>query len=168
MIAPLRHFNCGWPTSETENVITLHQLKLFVSVAKNLNMTETSREFHVSQSAVSHQIKKLERELGKTLVARAQVVQLSRSTLARTGRVVELVLGVAQLALEVHAPRHRGVIRGIPPDHSELLLQGPYLMVQGALTLLEAHHRRPQPVGLCLAAPFVLHQLTRAGVRARR
>jgi DNA-binding transcriptional LysR family regulator len=70
MIAPLCHFNCGWPTSETEIVITLHQLKLFVSVAKNLNMTETSHEFHVSQSAVSHQIKKLERELGKTLLRR--------------------------------------------------------------------------------------------------
>jgi DNA-binding transcriptional LysR family regulator len=66
----LRRFNCGWPTSETENVITLHQLKLFVSVAKSLNMTATSHEFHVSQSAVSHQIKKLERELGKTLLRR--------------------------------------------------------------------------------------------------
>lgn len=53
-----------------EQVITLHQLKLFVSVAKGLSMTQTSREFHVSQSAVSHQIKKLEREFGKTFLQR--------------------------------------------------------------------------------------------------
>jgi DNA-binding transcriptional LysR family regulator len=56
--------------TESEIMVTLHQLKLFVSVAKSLNMTATSHEFHVSQSAVSHQIKKLERELGKTLLRR--------------------------------------------------------------------------------------------------
>ncbi len=51
-------------------MITLHQLKLFVSVAKGLSMTQTSREFHVTQSAVSHQIKRLEREFGKTFLQR--------------------------------------------------------------------------------------------------
>ena len=51
-------------------MITLHQLKLFVSVAQSLSMTQASREFHVSQPAVSHQIKKLEHELGKPLFRR--------------------------------------------------------------------------------------------------
>jgi LysR family glycine cleavage system transcriptional activator len=40
-------------------------------------MTETAHEFHVSQPAVSHQIKKLEAELGKPL-------------LLRNGRAIEL------------------------------------------------------------------------------
>ena len=48
--------------------LTLHQLKLFVALAKRLNMTEISKEMHVSQPAISHQIKKLEREFGKTFI----------------------------------------------------------------------------------------------------
>ena len=72
-------------------MITLHQLKLFVSVAKSLNMTETSREFHVSQSAVSHQIKRLERELGKTLLRRkSRAIELTDagSVLLLEGEVI--------------------------------------------------------------------------------
>jgi len=48
--------------------ITPHQLKLFVAVAKNLNMTRTSREIHVTESAISHQLKQLQREIERTLI----------------------------------------------------------------------------------------------------
>ena len=46
--------------------LTLHQLRLFVALAKRLNMTQISREMHVTQPAISHLIKNLEREFGKT------------------------------------------------------------------------------------------------------
>jgi DNA-binding transcriptional LysR family regulator len=46
--------------------VTLHQLELFVALAKCLSMTQLAREMHVSQSAISHQLKRLQRELGKT------------------------------------------------------------------------------------------------------
>ena len=48
--------------------LTLHQLELFKAVAKQLNVTRTSREKRVDQSAISHQIKRLEREFGQAFV----------------------------------------------------------------------------------------------------
>jgi DNA-binding transcriptional LysR family regulator len=46
------------------------QLKIFADVAKTLNFTETARRFFLTQPAVSHQIKSLEKELGAVLLLR--------------------------------------------------------------------------------------------------
>ncbi|MDR1573277.1 MAG: LysR family transcriptional regulator [Clostridiales Family XIII bacterium] len=48
----------------------LIQLKIFADVAKTLNFTETARRFFLTQPAVSHQIKSLEKELGAVLLLR--------------------------------------------------------------------------------------------------
>ena len=48
--------------------LTLNQLKAFVSVAQSLSMTKTSRHMYVTQSAISHQIKKLENEFSQTFI----------------------------------------------------------------------------------------------------
>jgi len=48
--------------------LTLHQLELFVALAKCLSMTRLSKEMHVSQSAISHQIKRLQRDFGRPLI----------------------------------------------------------------------------------------------------
>ena len=40
--------------------MTLHQLKVFLTVAKHLNVTRAARELHVSQSAVSQELKLLQ------------------------------------------------------------------------------------------------------------
>jgi DNA-binding transcriptional LysR family regulator len=45
-------------------VVTLHQLRIFDSVARHLNVTNASAELHMSQPAVTHQLKLLEREYG--------------------------------------------------------------------------------------------------------
>ncbi len=47
--------------------MTLHQLKIFSSVAKLLNVTKASAELHVSQPAVSLQLKLLQEEYGARL-----------------------------------------------------------------------------------------------------
>jgi DNA-binding transcriptional LysR family regulator len=47
---------------------TFQRLELLVAVAKRLNITQVSRELHVSQSAVSQDIKKLEKNLGVKLI----------------------------------------------------------------------------------------------------
>ncbi|MGS7332921.1 LysR family transcriptional regulator, partial [Enterobacter kobei] len=44
-----------------------HSLRLFLSLADNLHFGRTSREQHVSPSALSRSIKQLEDELGATL-----------------------------------------------------------------------------------------------------
>src|SRR6266536_3650549 len=44
--------------------MTLHQLRIFDSVARHLNETKASEELHMSQPAVSLQLRLLEKEYG--------------------------------------------------------------------------------------------------------
>jgi DNA-binding transcriptional LysR family regulator len=47
--------------------LTLHQLKIFSSIAKFLNVTKASVELHISQPSVSQQVKLLQEEYGERL-----------------------------------------------------------------------------------------------------
>jgi LysR family transcriptional regulator, low CO2-responsive transcriptional regulator len=51
--------------------MTLHQLRIFESVARHLNVTRASRELYMSQPAVSQQLKLLEQECAARLVVRS-------------------------------------------------------------------------------------------------
>lgn len=51
-------------------MVTLQQLNCFLSVAKNLSFARASEELYISQPAVSHHIKMLEKELQTTLFIR--------------------------------------------------------------------------------------------------
>ena len=51
-----------------KRVTTFHRLELLVAVAKRLNMTQVSRELHVSQPSISQQIRQLEKNLGVKLI----------------------------------------------------------------------------------------------------
>jgi LysR family transcriptional regulator, positive regulator for ilvC len=53
-----------------ETIMDSHALKLFLSLAENLHFGKTSREQHVSPSALSRSIKQLEDELGAPLFLR--------------------------------------------------------------------------------------------------
>ena len=53
-----------------ETIMDSHSLQLFLSLADNLHFGKTSREQHVSPSALSRSIKQLEEELGATLFLR--------------------------------------------------------------------------------------------------
>jgi DNA-binding transcriptional LysR family regulator len=44
--------------------MTLHQMRIFVTVARYLNMTKASQELHLSQPALSRQLKVLKQEYG--------------------------------------------------------------------------------------------------------
>ena len=58
--------------------MTLHQLRIFESVARYLNVTRASQELHMSQPAVSQQLKLLEQECGASFVVRiGQGVELT-------------------------------------------------------------------------------------------
>lgn len=48
----------------------LPQLHYFYSVAKTLSFTRSAEELHISQSAVSYQVKKLEQQIGTLLLVR--------------------------------------------------------------------------------------------------
>lgn len=47
--------------------MTLHQLRIFAAVAKQLSITNASKELHISQPSISQQLKLLEEELGLKL-----------------------------------------------------------------------------------------------------
>jgi LysR family transcriptional activator of glutamate synthase operon len=76
-------------------VMELSQLKTFRLVAEILNFTRASERLHMTQSAVSHQIKALESELGEPLFIRAKRgVKLSRAgkiALAYVERILDEV-----------------------------------------------------------------------------
>jgi len=47
---------------------TFHRLEILVAVAKRLNITQVSRDLHVSQPAISQEIRLLENNLGMKLI----------------------------------------------------------------------------------------------------
>jgi DNA-binding transcriptional LysR family regulator len=47
--------------------MNLNQIRLFAAVAKHLNVTKTSQALHVTQSSISHQLARLQREFGAKL-----------------------------------------------------------------------------------------------------
>ncbi|OIO03927.1 MAG: hypothetical protein COX65_03240 [Elusimicrobia bacterium CG_4_10_14_0_2_um_filter_56_8] len=50
--------------------LDLYQLKTFFTVARTLNFTEAAKRLHITQSAVSHAVKKLESRAGAELFSR--------------------------------------------------------------------------------------------------
>lgn len=58
--------------SEMEIEMEMSQLRTFRAVAEALNFTRAAERLHLTQSAVSHQIKALEEELGEPLFIRAK------------------------------------------------------------------------------------------------
>lgn len=50
--------------------LDLYQLRAFFTVARTLNFTEAAKRLHVTQSAVSHAVRKLERSAGEELLAK--------------------------------------------------------------------------------------------------
>jgi DNA-binding transcriptional LysR family regulator len=73
-----------------ECMLDVHQLRVFSSVAESLSFTKAAERLFLTQSAVSHQIAKLERDVGSRL-------------LERQGRTVSLT--PAGVALAHHARR---------------------------------------------------------------
>jgi DNA-binding transcriptional LysR family regulator len=60
--------------------MTLHQLRIFESVARHLNITRASQELHMSQPAVSQKLKLLEEQCETRFVVRTnQGVELTET-----------------------------------------------------------------------------------------
>jgi DNA-binding transcriptional LysR family regulator len=72
-------------------MLDAHQLKIFVAVAENLSFTKAAEGLFLTQSAVSHQIARLERELDCPLLERqgrtVSLTSAGRELLSRARRV---------------------------------------------------------------------------------
>jgi LysR family transcriptional regulator, low CO2-responsive transcriptional regulator len=92
--------------------ITLRQMRVFAAVARNLSFTRAARELHLTQPAVSQQVKLLEEEVGLPLFE-----QIGRKVhLAPTGaellRYTEQAMELLRQAAESLAAM-RGLKRGV-------------------------------------------------------
>lgn len=64
--------------------LDLYQLRTFFTVAKTLNFTEAAKRLHVTQSAVSHAVRKLERSAGEELLRKTG----GKFSLTEPGRIL--------------------------------------------------------------------------------
>jgi len=92
--------------------MTLHQLEIWVALAKHQNVTKTADELHVRQPSVSQQIKSLEREYGiklyKAFAGRG--IELTRAGRLLLKYAKKILLQVDNLERELRSSlkrRHR-------------------------------------------------------------
>jgi DNA-binding transcriptional LysR family regulator len=124
----------------------LYQIRAFVSVARLGNVTKAADALHVTQPAVTAQIKGLEQDLGVALFARAS----GRLSLTRAGeRLLPCAEALLQSSAEMQAAAQRlkgelsgRVELGVPGETPEFLRLGALLggMQQG-LPLVELRTR---------------------------
>ena len=94
----------------------LNALRVFEAAARHLSFKEAAAELHITQAAVSHQVKSLEEYLGVQLFKRgARGVQLTEAARACLPRLRE---GFDALAAAVEMIRERG-------DEAELVITAP-------------------------------------------
>src|SRR5204862_3285249 len=92
----------------------VHQLKSFLAVAENLSFTRAAETLFLTQSAVSHQIADLERELGVELFIRhGRTIELTPAArvLAERARRLFADLRDARLAVAAAAKPDQGRLR---------------------------------------------------------
>jgi LysR family transcriptional activator of glutamate synthase operon len=89
----------------------LRQLRYVEAVARHRHFTRAAEELHVAQSALSHQIRRLEAELGTELFERTSrsvvPTQVGEAVAARARRVLEEVDGVREEVDEL-----QGLVKG--------------------------------------------------------
>src|SRR5437867_13289234 len=75
------------------NAVEMSQLRAFRAVAETLNFTRAAERLNMTQSAVSHQIKTLESELGEPLFVRhrrgVKITQTGQVALEYVERILE-------------------------------------------------------------------------------
>jgi LysR family glycine cleavage system transcriptional activator len=85
---------------------SLHALRVFEAAARHMSFTEAARELHITQTAVSHQVKALENELELALFRRGP----RRISLTSAGRAWATELG--PIFTQLHAAHRK--LRGVP------------------------------------------------------
>jgi len=80
--------------------LTLRQIKVFAAVGRHLSFTRAARELHLTQPAVSQQVKLLEEDVGLPLFEKiGRKVQLAAAgveLLAYSNQVIELLREAAE------------------------------------------------------------------------
>jgi len=89
----------------------LNALKAFEAAARHLSFTKAADELHVTQAAISHQVKSLEEFLGMALFRRMNrallLTEEGQTLLAGVGEALDLI---AQTADKLHRHDHAGML----------------------------------------------------------
>ena len=87
-------------------MLTLYQFEVYSAVAKHLNITRAARALHVSQSAVSQQIARLEENLRVTLIKKIRRgVELTKAGVSVRSDI-ERILSIVNALKKKLGPRH--------------------------------------------------------------
>src|SRR5215813_10885098 len=92
---------------ENVSLPSLNALRVFEAAARYMSFTEAARELHITQTAVSHQVKALEGELGVALFRRGP----RRVSLTPVGRAWATELGPIFAQLQAAHRKLRGASR---------------------------------------------------------
>lgn len=129
------------------------QLEYFVAVAEEANFTRAAARAHVSQSGVSAQVRRLERELGATLIDRStRTATLTAAGHAALGPARAALAGVA--AVQDAVDDVNGLVRG-----RLVLGMVTACTIQPLFDGLAAFHRRHPGVEVTLAEATSDHLL---------
>lgn len=87
-------------------MIDIQKIETFLATAENLSISETARQLHLSQPAVSHQIKSLEQELTATLFIRSntglQLTEAGRLLLPWARRLMHDTNDLKEMMASLH------------------------------------------------------------------
>lgn len=116
----------------------LRQLQYFVQVAKKQHVTKAAELMHVSQSAVSRQIRQLEEELGVTLfVQKGRNLQLTPVGQLFLTRVEQIFHDLESAVDELH--------EFLDPEAGEIRIGFPHSLGMSVLPQLIANFRQKHP-----------------------
>jgi len=89
--------------------MTLHQLKIWVAVAKHLGITKAAKELRIRQPSVTQQIKRLEKEYGLILykVHGGRGIELTQAGRIFLKYAQKILLQVDNLEKELRSSRKR-------------------------------------------------------------
>lgn len=94
--------------------ITLRQMRVFAAVARHMSFTRAARELHLTQPAVSQQVKLLEREVGMPLFEhvgrRVQLAPAGAELLRYVNQAIELLREAGESLAAMRGLR-RGVLK---------------------------------------------------------
>jgi LysR family transcriptional activator of glutamate synthase operon len=102
--------------------LEINKLRAFVNLAQTLNFSKTAENLYTSQSAISKQIKSLERELGHNLFRRTnknvEISAFGKSILTDATAIVELNKRVVNLAKNFDVEKSNQITLGVIPSFS--------------------------------------------------
>ncbi len=93
--------------------MTLHQLSIWIIVAKHQNVTKTADELHIRQPSVTQQIKSLEKECGiklyKAYAGRGRGIELTQAgkLLLKYAKLILLQVKILENKLKSSRKRRR-------------------------------------------------------------